>query len=274
MVNPTLLSIVRSRLWSVNRERWFRRVVGKRKHPRPTGFFDSYPDFFTTSAIGAPDRINQRYRALIEANADIISGCHVLDLASHDGRWSFAAHKAGAEYVLGIEARKRLVEAARHTMKKYAVPEGRVEFVEGDVMTEMDRLDSGRFDTVLCFGFLYHIIDHMVLLSKIACLKPKNLVIDTAISTFPGSLIQVNDEAVEHESAAAFGGPGNPVRAIKGRPSRSALEMMLKGAGFPVVRYWDWLNSGITRWNDLEDYYLGERVTLTAKSASNLPPSK
>jgi len=268
MGNPTLLSIFRERIWSVNRERWFRKVVRKRRHARETGFFDSYPDFFSTSVIGAADRINQRYRALIEANADIISGRRVLDLASHDGRWSFAAHKAGAEYVLGIEARQHLVEAGRRTMQQYAVPAGRVEFVQGDVLTEIDRLDRGRFETVLCFGFLYHIIDHMVLLRKIARLKPKNLVIDTAISTLPGSVIEVNDEAVEHESAAAFGDPGNPVRAIKGRPSTAALEMMLKGAGFSGVRYWDWQNAGIQRWNDLEDYYVGKRVTLTATSAT------
>jgi 2-polyprenyl-3-methyl-5-hydroxy-6-metoxy-1,4-benzoquinol methylase len=264
--NPTLLSMVQEKLWSVNRERWFRRVVSGRRHARPQGFFDSYPLFFSSSVIAPPDRINQRHRALIQSNTEILSGLRVLDLASHDGRWSFAAHKAGAEYVLGIEARPHLVDAARRNMLSYGVAKGRVEFVQGDVLLELDRLESGRFDTVLCLGFLYHIIDHMVLLRKIARIRPKNLVIDTSISTRPGVIIEVNDESVEHESAAAFGDPGNPVRAIKGKPSRPALELMLKAVGFSGVRYWDWLNAGIRRWDDLEDYYLGRRVSLRATS--------
>jgi hypothetical protein len=48
----------------------------------------------------------------------------------------------------------------------------------------------GCFDAVLCFGFLYHTIDHLLLLRKIARLKPMSLVIDTATTTLPGSIIR------------------------------------------------------------------------------------
>jgi predicted RNA methylase len=240
-----------------------------KSHALSVGFFDSYPRFFSTSATNAmPDRLNQRHRALIQSNADIISGRSVLDIASHDGRWSLAAHKAGAEYVLGIEARQHLVEASRANMRNYGVPEGQVEFVRGDVMIELDQLESGRFDTVFCFGFLYHMIDHMPLLRKIARLKPTSRVIDTAISTQPGSIVEVHDEAVQNESAAAVGDPGNPARAVKGFPSRAALELMLKAVGFPVLRYYNWRNVGIKRWDDLKDYYLGRRESVTATCAT------
>ena len=201
---------------------------------RSVGFFDSYPRFFSTSATAsAPDRLNQRHRALIQSNADIISGRSVLDIASHDGRWSLAAHKAGAKCVLGIEARQHLVEASRANMRDYGVPQGQVEFVQGDVMIELDQLESGRFDTVFCFGFLYHMIDHMALLRKIARLEPTSLVIDTAISTQPGSIVEVHDEAVQNESAAAVGDHGNPARALKGYPSRAALELNAEGGWIP-----------------------------------------
>ena len=74
-------------------------------------------------------RLNQRHRALIQSNAAVIAGRRVLDIASHDGRWSLAASMAGAEYVLGIEARQHLAEAARDNMREYGVPAGKVEFV-------------------------------------------------------------------------------------------------------------------------------------------------
>jgi len=266
--NPTFLAQVQERLRSANRERWFRAMVRWKKHARSAGFFDLYPRFFSTSATAsAPDRLNQRHRALIQSNAGIISGRSILDIASHDGRWSLAANKAGAKYVLGIEARPHLIEAARVNMRECGVPEGQVEFVQGDLMVELDRLESGRFDTVFCLGFFYHTIDHMSLLRKIARLKPTSLVMDTRISTRPGSIIEVYDEPVEEESAAAVGDPGNPARAVKGYPTRAALDLMLKAVGFSDLHYYNWRNAGIERWDDLKAYYLGMRVTVTAMAA-------
>lgn len=240
-------------------------MVRWKSHARSVVFFDSSPRFFSTSATAsAPDRLNQRHRVLIQSNADIISGRSVLDIGSHDDRWSLAAHKAGAKYVLGIEARQRLIEAPRVNLREYGVPEGQVEFVQGDVMVELDQLKIGRFDTVFCFGFFYHTLDHMPLLRKVARLKPTSLVIDTGISTRPGSIIEVRDEAIEDEGAAAVGDPGNPAWAVRGHPRRAALELMLKAAGFSALHYYDWRNVGIKRWDDLIDYYLGARVTGAA----------
>ena len=266
--NPTLLSEIQERVRYVNRERWFRHVVTGKGSPTSKGFFDNYPRFFTTSTTKAqPDRLNQRYRALIESNADIIAGRRILDIASHDGRWSFAAHKAGASYVLGIEARSYLVEASKSNLSGYGVSESHTEFVQGDVLTEIDRLQPGLFDTVFCFGFLYHTNDHMSLLRKIARLEPKYLVIDTLISVNPAKIIEIRKEKIDLESNGAIGEPGAPSFTVIGKPSKSALELMLQAVGFQPVRYYDWLNAGITRWDDLEAYYLGERVSLTAAEA-------
>jgi hypothetical protein len=229
------------------------------------GFFDSYPRFSSTSETESSiDRLNQRHRALIQSNAEIIAGRSVLDIASHDGRWSLAAHKAGAKYVLGIEARQHLVESARISMREFGVPQGQVEFVQGDMMVELEQLEIGRFDTVFCFGFFYHTMDHMLLLRKIAHLTPASLVMDTAISTRPGSIIQLQHELIEREGNAAVGDPGDPAQALAGKPSRQALEWMLKAAGFSDLHYYDWRNCGIERWDDLKAYYMGSRVSGTA----------
>ena len=243
------------------RERWYRRVVERRKSARLLGFFDANSDFLISSHTRAEvNRLNERHRAMIESNRDIISGCRVLDLASHDGRWSFAAAESGASYVLGIEARAHLVAAAREHLSHRPLS-NRIEFRLGDVMSELPQLSEG-FDTVFCFGFLYHMIDHMALVRAIRRLNPKHLIIDTCISSQPGAIIEVWEEAIDDEAAAAFAESGSPGRALKGRPTKSALEMMLKAAGFGEIRYWNWTNAGIKCWAYLKDYYLGERVTI------------
>ena len=263
--NPTLPALVRARIWSAQRERWFRIMVRCKKKPPVAGFFDAYPRFFSTSSTASErDRLNQRYSALIQSNANIIADRRILDIASHDGRWSLAAYKTGAEYVLGIEARRHLIEAARSNMLEYQVPDGKVQFLQSDVLVELDHLEAGRFDTVFCFGFLYHTIDHMALFRKIARLNPTSLVIDTAISIQPGSIVEVRDEEIGHESTGAVGEPGTPIRSVVGKPSREALELMLRAAGFPILRYFDWLSTDIKRWDDLKAYYMRKRISLTA----------
>ena len=262
---PTLMSEIWHRLRFVIRERWFRHVVCGRPSSDHEGFFDTYPLFLTTSATRPErNRLNHRHRALIQSNGGIISGQRILDLASHDGRWTFAAHKAGASYALGIEARSHLIDASRSNMGEYGVPANQVEFIQGDVLAELDRLESGQFDTVFCFGFLYHTLDHMPLLRRIARLRPANLVIDTAISVRPSSIIEIREEKIDHESNGAIGEFGTPGRGVIGKPTKSALEVMLQAAGFRPLRYYDWGHAGVTAWNDLEAYYLGARVSLTA----------
>src|SRR6476661_8939613 len=69
-------------------------------------FFDKYPRFYETSQTTATrGRLNLRYEAIFAENRDIFAGAKVLDIASHDGRWSLAALECGAASVIGIEAR-------------------------------------------------------------------------------------------------------------------------------------------------------------------------
>ena len=92
-------------------------------------FFDLYEDFFETSSVGiSPNRLNNRYKALIENNTEIIKNSMILDLASHDGRWSFAGLMNGASKVIGIEGRRELVENGKSTMKKYGIPDEKYSF--------------------------------------------------------------------------------------------------------------------------------------------------
>ena len=56
------------------------------------GFFSTHSRFFESSVVGSwPERLDARYEAIVTPNKDAFTGARVLDLASHDGRWSFAA---------------------------------------------------------------------------------------------------------------------------------------------------------------------------------------
>jgi precorrin-6B methylase 2 len=263
-MNRTLVEF-RERIAVAARRRWlsFGRRVNRHMRPArtpPRGFFDDYQRYYSTSLTGAtPDRLNQRYRALIVANKEIIKGKTVLDIASHDGRWSFAALAIGAKRVWGIEAREHLIISAEANLRQYGIAEeDRCRFIQGDVLDEIDRIESGSIDTVFCFGFFYHTIHHLLLLSKIARLKPQHLIIDTQIDLRPVDGIFVRRESTEEEGNVALAGAKHTVVGV---PTRGALELMLANFGW-TPRYYNWHQAGIRLWDDLPDYYEGWRVSL------------
>jgi len=200
---------------------------------------------------------------MIQANLDCIHGRSILDLASHDGRWSFAALKNGARHVLGIEARHDLVHAAMKTFDVQNFACDTFAFVEGDIFREVPKIQPGSVDTVFCFGFLYHTMHHHLLLGSIAALRPKSLILDTRV--FPST------DPVIHVCAEDTDEPGNvfpsPVDRLKtslvGYPSRSTIELMLANFGFRF-KYFDWLSMHISNWESIEDYRDGLRITLRA----------
>lgn len=229
------------------------------------GFFDGYPAFYGSSRIGSqPNRLNARYRALIDRNRDVIAGARILDIASHDGRWSFAALHAGADHVVGIEAREGLVIRAREAMDTYAIAPDRYDFIVGDVFEVIATLEPYSFTTVFCFGFLYHTLDQMAILSEIGRLRPAHLIVDTAVAASDKALIVLRYDDPEHEGDAVRRKADGPGPVLVGMPSRQALEMMLGNAGFSF-EYVDWGSRPGSDWQFLEEYRDGKRVTLRAE---------
>lgn len=221
-------------------------------------FFDRYPRFYQTGMVGAaPNRLNSRHRALIEANLDCIQGSSILDLASHDGRWSFAALKAGARHLLGIEAQAHLTETARETFRAYEIAPDAFCFATDDIYNRLPNIPVSSIDTVFCFGFLYHTMHHQMLLSMISRLRPKFLILDSCVSASADAIIEVKTEKTPAATAPM------PTMSVVGYPSRRALEMMLENCGFRA-RYVDWREMHIRDWSGIEDYRDGVRVTLRA----------
>jgi cyclopropane fatty-acyl-phospholipid synthase-like methyltransferase len=222
-----------------------RKVAGAKNFQRSPGFFDQYPKFFETSSTTAFEhRLNQRYRACIEANADIIKGKRILDIASHDGRWSFAALKAGAAHVTGLEARTDLVKSGIATMREYGVPENSFASIAGDAFATIDQIEPRSVDTVFCFGFFYHVANHMLLLSKIARLQPRNVIIYTAVTPDPRPVVLFQKEDPDLQSDAARTAQIQKL-VLAGIPSKAAMDLMVVSFGW-AFKYYDWRKAGIT----------------------------
>jgi 2-polyprenyl-3-methyl-5-hydroxy-6-metoxy-1,4-benzoquinol methylase len=233
-------------------------------------FFRTY-DAFLSSEERQSDvltRLDARYHAIIEHGHSAIKGARILDIASHNGRWSLAALCSGAEYVLGIEARHDLVAMAHRYMKRYGISQDRYRFVVGDVHEEIRRLEPGQFDTILCLGFFYHTMHHFYLLQQFQRLAPKHLILDTAINSSKGYEVLVTREDTSNYLMAA----GKEPWAWVGRLSGPLLEDALTNAGFEVS-YFDWSNylrnlgepcPGVTntRYGD------GTRVTIHAQRSN------
>lgn len=232
------------------------------------GFFDGYPAFYGSSRVGShPHRLNARYKALIDSNRDIIAGGRILDIASHDGRWSFAALHTNAEHVVGIEAREGLVRRGREAMDTYAISPDRYEFIVGDVHEVIATLEPNSFSTVFCFGFLYHTLDQMAILSAIGRLRPAHLIVDTAVATSDEPLIVLRHDNPDHEGDAVRRKGDGTGPVLVGTPSRAALEMMLASSGFDFS-YVDWSARPESEWRFLEEYRDGRRVTVRAELSS------
>jgi len=227
-----------------------------------SGFFDFYSSFLSTSHTGSSlNRLNARYDAIIGNNRSIFNGARVLDIASHDGRWSFAALKANSSHVLGIEGRDYLVENAKSHMINHGVDKSRYTFRQGDINREIMNIPSGSLDVILCLGYFYHTMHHQLLLSEIKRIAPKYLIMDTNISTNPSPIIELRVEDAKEEHASIKTQDYVNHSALVGNPSRKAMELMLKHTGFKF-KFYPWLKSGIKNWKGLEDYKQGKRVTI------------
>jgi predicted nicotinamide N-methyase len=231
------------------------------------GFFDDHPRFFETSETSSyPWRLNLRHAAIFDEHADLFPGARVLDIASHDGRWSLAALEAGAESVIGIEARPDLVGHAKANLAAYG-RQGRVEFVAGDVF-EVLASERPEVDVVLCLGFLYHTLRHTELLTRIRQTSARHVVLDTEVHRSPEPVVRLADESVQREGNAVADAYTYGDTVLTGRPTLSAIELLARTQGYAVERMSDW--DGLLRDNpeadQVRDYRIGRRATLLLSS--------
>lgn len=233
-----------------------------------SGFFDRFPAFLETSETSSfPWRLNLRYEAIFAANAHLLAGARVLDIASHDGRWSFAALQSGARHVTGVEARSDLVEQAIRTFERYQVDPKRYEFTVGDIFDVLAR-EAQSYDVVLCLGFFYHTIRHTELLARIRATGARHLIVDSEVHRSEEPVVRLATENVARQGNAVPDEFNEGQSVITGRPTLPALELLTRNQGYELITLSDW--DGLLRDNpdadQVRDYRLRRRITATFAS--------
>jgi Methyltransferase domain len=200
-------------------------------------FFREYDAFLSAEDRNSDSltRLDARYQAIIEFGRQSIAGANVLDIGSHNGRWTLAALCNGANHVTGVEPRKELVKAAERHLRRYRIPDDKYTFLVADIHEQIRCFKPNEFDTILCLGFFYHTTQHLFLLDQFARLSPRWLILDTAINTSPDYKIIVTREPTADRLMAV----GKDPWAWVGRPSGRLLEDALYFSGFEL-RYFDW----------------------------------
>ncbi len=235
-------------------------------------FFDRFQRFYATSQTGpSSKRLNARYQAIIRENIGVLRAKRVLDVASHDGRWSFAALDAGCDHVTGIEAREHLVVNARATFHAYGIDAGKFRFVHADAFDALRQEDIS-VDTVLLLGFFYHVNRHVELAALVARTGATHIVLDTLIvpdHKVPDgtAIIRLMNEKTDEEGNAVACG----AMTIVGHPSREAIKLIFGHFGYSV-REIDW-SPYVENDESLADYYRGERATFLLSRPVDPPPA-
>jgi hypothetical protein len=199
------------------------------------------------------NRVNERYKRIVTANIDHVAGKRILDLAAHDGRWTWAALKSGASYVEAVEGRPELVAAANEALASY--PKETFRFRQGDIfdyLEEIRRTHVGRFDTILCLGIFYHIAEHFRLLQLMTGLQPSAIILDTALINTPEPKITFQPEATESK-LNAIPGDAEDECALVGTMSRGLLKQWCDLNGWQVT-YIPWRRQDISDTASLHDY--------------------
>jgi SAM-dependent methyltransferase len=231
-------------------------------------FAEDYPRFAEVSDLKPrAQRMNARYEALFASNRDIFEGARVLDLASHDGRYSFAALKTGAAHVTGVEVRESLIDKAQETFAFYGQDPETYRFVCGDVFEVLAR-EKFDVDVVLCLGYLYHTYRHTELMYRLHDLAPKHLIVDTMVMPGTQPTLRVfrerNAEGIRSAAQDAY----SVGRVLVAWPTVPALQMLLAAYGFETESMYDWKRrlAGRPRIPGLSGYAKGRRVTLRCRS--------
>lgn len=216
----------------------------------------SFFEFLTATEAyseGGIHRLNTRKRYIVDVWADELAGATVLDLAAHDGRWSYALAAAGAAKVVGIEARPELI--ARYDAFPDTPFKPRVKLRQGDIYDALDQMarNGRRFDVVALFGILYHVMDHMRLMRRIAELRPRLVLVDSEFLVASNPMVQILHEATHKDVNATALFEGQAVTLV-GVPSMGAMEAMAGVLGYRTEwSDWDVLPKDERHW--LHDYY-------------------
>lgn len=211
------------------------------------GAFDSSP-FARHYSKRALNRLNARYQHIIEPNRAHIDGKRVIDLAAHDGRFTWAALNAGAAFVEAVEWRSELVAGARTYLDQFTA---RYSLLQGDVFQFLEA-STAPVDTIMCLGLFYHINEHFRLLRLMADKKPSAIILDTALLTTDRLQIDYGIEETDN-ILNTVPGDENKSSDLTGSMSRGLLAKWCELSGYKLD-YVPWRKSEIASPEEVRDY--------------------
>lgn len=207
-----------------------------------------------TTPVGHRGHINrheQRKRyffdALLQVTGGTLAGRRVLDLGCNAGFWSLHAIEAGADFVLGVDAREDFVAQAELVFEAKGVRRARYRFERANVFDHA--FGEERFDVALCLGMFEVVAKPVELFEIIAGAGAEIVVLDTAISPMPSSFFELGtleDTATRVDHALTM------------IPTRDAVVDLAGEFGFETVA----LAPNIGDWVGLEDYRDGRRLAF------------
>lgn len=191
--------------------------------------------FDNTIFDNGSERLNERYKRIIEPNINYIKDKTILDLGCYNGRWSYAAIENGAKFVIGIDVRNNIL-----------LKDNKFKFIQSDVF-DIDIKE--KIDTIFCLGLFYHIMDHFIFFKFMDSLNPEVIILDTHLENTDECIIKIKKENIEYEL--------NSINELSGIISKGTLKLFAEYFKYDL-EYIKWKKPII---DYTEDYY-NNRYTI------------
>ena len=128
--------------------------------------------------------LNARIDSLLTRNLDCFKGKKILDIGSHMGTFAYSALEMGAEFVQGIDTEEKTIERGQKLFQQLKVPESRYNLKVDDAFRYLENLEEGSFDTVLCLGTLYYMVEPYRLLKLMQKVAKEAVLLDTFTAAY------------------------------------------------------------------------------------------
>jgi ubiquinone/menaquinone biosynthesis C-methylase UbiE len=128
--------------------------------------------------------LNARINNLLTRNRESINGKRILDIGSHMGTFAYSTLELGAEFVQGIDTEEKTIERGKELFRQAKVPESLYDFKVDDAFHYLENLEEGSFDTVLCLGTLYYMVEPYRLLKLMQRVAKEVILLDTFTAAY------------------------------------------------------------------------------------------
>ena len=145
--------------------------------------------------------LNARIDSLLTRNLDCFKGKRILDIGSHMGTFAYSALEMGAEFVQGIDTEVKTVERGQKLFQQLKVPESRYSLKVDDAFRYLENLEEGSFDTVLCLGTLYYMVEPYRFLKLMQKVAKEAVLLDTFTAAY--AAVQGKDAPQVYRSVTA-----------------------------------------------------------------------